>query len=356
MDQPWTRLWQTDPSLVAAPRPEAEAFRLPMLHLEAGAASPHAPTAGGTRMLIGQSHAFLSTMDLARKVAPTDVPVLLLGETGVGKGCFANVIHAASRRGRRPMVRMNSAALPAPLAESELFGRERGAFTGADRRELGRFEVAQGSTLFLDEIGEMPLEVQAKLLRVLEDGSFERLGSPHAVRVNARIVAATNRDLAQEVRDGRFRRDLFFRLNVFPIEVPALRDRRDDILPLAASLAAAAAADLGRPPRDFSPEAIELLRNHPWPGNVRQLQNVVVRAVFLSEGDRLTVDLDDPVGTIPDAPSDDSLRATERQHVLRVLDRCGWRIRGSGGAAVLLGLPPTTLESKMVRLGIFRRR
>lgn len=307
-------------------------------------------------MLIGRSPAFLKAMDLAHKVAPSDVPVLLLGETGVGKGCFAREIHAASRRGNRPMVKMNSAALPASLAESELFGRERGAYTGADRRELGRFEVAEGSTIFLDEIGEMPLEVQAKLLRVLEDGSFERLGSPRPVRVDARIVAATNRDLSQEVQDGRFRRDLFFRLNVFPICVPPLRDRRDDILPIARLLAMTTAREVGRPARDFSPEAVEILRKHPWPGNVRQLQNVVVRAVFLSEGDQLSVDMADPVASVATDPPDESLLATERQHVLRVLERCGWRVRGNGGAAATLGLPPTTLESKMARLGIVRRR
>lgn len=304
----------------------------------------------------GNSPAFRSAMDLARKVAPSDVPVLLLGETGVGKGCLAEEIHAASRRNGHPMVRMNAAALPSSLAESELFGRERGAYTGADRREVGRFELAHGSSLFLDEISEMPLDIQAKLLRVLEDGTFERLGSPRPVRVEVRVIAATNRDLEQEVEDGRFRRDLFFRLNVFPIHVPPLRERREDILPLAGELAEQASRELGVPTRPFSPRAVEILEHHSWPGNVRELRNAVVRAVLLSDGDTLSIDVQSANGHDGPEPPDDTLFAAERQHVVRILDRCGWRVRGRGGAAEALGLPPTTLESKMVRLGIHRRR
>ena len=238
-------------------------------------------------------------------------------------------------------------------------GRERGAYTGPDRREVRRFELANDSTLFLDEIGEMPLDLQAKLLRVLEEGTFERLGSPRPVRADVRVIAATNRDLEEEVEDGRFRRDLFFRLNVFPIRVPPLRERREDILPLARALADKAARELGVPVRDFSPEAAWVLENHAWPGNVRELNNAVVRSVLLSDGGLLSVDLDTANGgngrEAPEAP-DDSLFAAERHHVLRILDRCGWRVRGRGGAAEALGLPPTTLESKMARLGIRRSR
>jgi transcriptional regulator with GAF, ATPase, and Fis domain len=304
--------------------------------------------------LIGRSPALLRVLAQVEQVAATNATVLLLGETGTGKELIASEIHELSSRRERVMVRVNCSAIPATLIESELFGREKGAYTGALSRQIGRFEMADGSTLFLDEIGELPPEIQVKLLRVLQERQIERLGSPRSIPVDVRIIAATNRDLERHVREGRFREDLFYRLNVFPIRIPPLRERREDIPALVSGLVSEFATAFGKYIESIDRASMDALQRYPWPGNIRELRNVVERAMIVATGPKLRIDPPHPLGTPPDG--DLSARAVEREHILRVLAATGGRIRGKGGAAETLQLKPTTLESRMAKLGIQKRR
>jgi transcriptional regulator with GAF, ATPase, and Fis domain len=290
--------------------------------------------------------------------------VLLLGETGTGKELLARALHERSPRSARPFLRVNCAAIPASLIESELFGHEKGAFTGAMAARAGRFEAAHGGSLFLDEIGELGIDVQAKLLRVLQDGTFERVGSSRTQRSDVRIIAATNRDLERAMAEGRFREDLYYRLNVFPIRVPPLRDRREDIPLLVWSIINRRQRALGRRITDVPKRAMQALTAYDWPGNVRELENVVERALVLAHGS--TLQLEDPGGaTRPTAApiATPAARASllalddvEREHIRSVLERCGWRVNGAGNAAEVLGLHPNTLRFRMKKLGISRPR
>ena len=304
--------------------------------------------------IVGTSPALKRVLSQVDHVAPTDASVLLLGETGTGKELFALLLHRRSRRHDRTMVKLNCAALPPTLIEAELFGRERGAYTGALTRQAGRFELAHGSTIFLDEIAELPVELQVKLLRVLEDGELERIGSTKTLTVDVRVIAATNRDLAALVAHGKFREDLYYRLNVFPIAVPPLRERGEDIPLLVWTFAKQFGQALGKPVERISQATMDALRAYPWPGNIRELRNVLERAVILSDSSTLQV----PVATaaVSGAAGPPTLAATERTQILAALEQTGWRIRGPGGAAALLGLKPTTLESRIKKLGLPRPR
>ncbi len=309
----------------------------------------------GFEKIVGKSDALNYVLFKVRQVAPTDATVLILGETGTGKGMVAHAIHEMSARRERPMITVNCAALPANLIESELFGREKGAFTGAHARQVGRFELAHGGTLFLDEIGEMPLELQTKLLRVLQDGKFERLGSPQTIEVDVRVIAATSRDLKEDVANRRFREDLFYRLNVFPISIPPLRMRRDDIPLLVQHFADKHARKIGRRFESIPKNTMKALRNQSWPGNVRELEHAIERAVITSPGPVLQ--LSDGLETQVFEERGDSpkgLEAMEREHILKVLGESGWKIDGRGGAASLLGLHPSTLRFRLKKLGIKR--
>ena len=312
------------------------------------------------REVLGESPSFRQVIDCIEQVAPTTATVLLHGETGTGKELLARAIHEFSRRRGRPLVKVNCAAVPASLIESEFFGHEKGAFTGATSRRIGRFELADGGTIFLDEVGELPLELQAKLLRVLQEREFERLGDSTTRRVDVRVVAATNRDLQQATREGAFREDLYYRLNVFPVRVPPLRERPEDIPRLAWHFVHRYATDTGRGITEIPDAVMETLRSYRWPGNVRELENVIERAVILSRGTALEVE-DDVLGTgleNDSAPrSDDGTRTLEdvqRRHILSVLRSTQGVIQGRLGAAQVLGLRPSTLRSLMQRLGIER--
>ncbi|GLI39359.1 sigma 54-interacting transcriptional regulator [Geobacter hydrogenophilus] len=302
--------------------------------------------------IIGQSEALHTVLRQLQQVAGTDSTVLLLGETGTGKELLARAIHNLSGRRERSMIKVNCAALPATLIEAELFGHEKGAYTGAAARYAGRFEAADGSTIFLDEIGELPLDLQSKLLRVLQEGQFERLGSTTPIKVDARVIAATNRDLAREVKEGRFREDLYYRLNVFPISVPPLRERKEDIPLLVRAMVKEFAGAFSKSIERVPKKNMDALLRYSWPGNIRELRNVVERAMILSNGTSLEVDV--PEGTATIAARATLLTEVERLHILSVMKKTGWRIRGRNGAAELLGLKPTTLESKMKKLGIIR--
>jgi transcriptional regulator with GAF, ATPase, and Fis domain len=340
-------------------------------------------TSHGFDDIIGTSDAILATLQKVQSVAHTEATVLLHGETGTGKELLARAIHSRSRRHDRPLITVDCATLPPSLIESELFGYEKGAFTGARESKAGRFELADEGTIFLDEIGELPLELQSKLLRVLEDGEIRRLGGKKEKRLNVRVIAATNRNLRQEVGEGRFRDDLYYRISVFPIEVPALRERREDIPALASFLVSRYAARFGKPIRAVSPHSLEALMAYDWPGNVRELRNVIERSVILCTADILEVE--EALGGLG-ARSDEGLlhRATlgalipqtakealepgqrtglgsfrplvdvERSHILSVLEACEWKIKGAGNAAERLGLPPSTLRYRMKKLGITR--
>lgn len=306
----------------------------------------------GHGRIVGQSRTLKHVLAQAEQVAPTDSTVLLLGETGTGKELIASAIHDLSPRRGRTMVRVNCAAIPASLLESELFGREKGAYTGALSRQVGRFEMANGSTLFLDEIGDLPPEVQAKLLRVLQERQIERLGSSKTLDVDVRIITATNRDLERAVREGEFREDLYYRLNVFPITVPPLRERRDDIAVLVSAFVEEFATRFGKSIESIDKKSMESLQRYHWPGNVRELRNVIERAMIVAKGPKLWIE--PPGGTVSASTRSLSMRDTEHQHIRQVLDMTGWRVRGKNGAAEILGLKPSTLESRMVRLGIRR--
>src|SRR5207342_1685862 len=293
----------------------------------------------------------------AKTVAPTDSTVLILGETGTGKELIAHAIHNLSQRRERTFVRMNAAAMPPGLLESELFGHEKGAFTGATERRIGRLELAHQGTLFLDEVGDIPTEIQPKLLRVLQEREFERLGSTRTQRVDVRIVAATNRDLVQMVEDGSFRSDLYYRLNVFPMTIPPLRERVDDISALALHFARLCARRMGREVPSIPEKVMDALKRWNWPGNIRELQNVIERAVILS-GPTLVLPPQDAQPTarraVPSAKPAATFNQAEREAILRALRESGGVIAGPTGAAARLGLNRTTLHSKMQRLGIQR--
>jgi PAS domain S-box-containing protein len=312
----------------------------------------HGDEVASASLRAGSSPAMDRVLQMVRQVAATDSTVLLLGETGTGTEFLASRIHELSARRDRMMIRVNCAAIPDSLIESELFGRERGAFTGADSRQIGRFEAAEGSTIFLDEIGDLPIDVQVKLLRVLEERQVERLGSSMPVRVNARIVAATHRKLEQRISEGTFRADLFYRLNVFPIVVPPLRDRVDEIPSLVWHFIDQFSTSFGRRVESVPPANMIALQRHTWPGNIRELRNVVERAMILASGPVLTISL--PSAVSPAGAASARLEDVERDHIVRVLESTAWRIRGAGGAADRLGLAPTTLESRMIRLGLIR--
>ncbi len=308
--------------------------------------------------IIGQSTAISYVFFRVEQVAPQDATVLLLGETGTGKGMVARAIHARSSRKDRPMITVNCTSLPANLIESELFGREKGAFTGADTRQIGRFELADNGTIFLDEIGEMPLELQSKLLRVIQDGEFERLGNPRTIKVDVRIIAASNRNLEEEIRAGRFREDLFYRLNVFPITIPPLRQRREDIPLLVNYFAAKFNKKIGRKIDSVSKETLNALQEYRWPGNVRELESVIERAVITSPGTALqVVDRLDTFRNTGEPATQDikALADLERDHILQALQKTGWRIEGKNGAAVLLELNPSTLRARIRKYGIRRQ-
>jgi transcriptional regulator with GAF, ATPase, and Fis domain len=302
------------------------------------------------REVTGQSAAIQKVLRQAQQVAPTDSSVLVLGETGTGKEVIAQYIHRLSPRQRNVMVKVNCAALPAGLVESELFGREKGAFTGALTRQIGRFEVADGSTLFLDEVGELSLELQAKLLRVLEIGEFERLGSPRTVKVDVRVIAATNRDLEEAIRQGRFREDLYYRLNVFPIRLPPLHERAEDIPALVWVFLEQFNARMGKRITQVPRKTMESLQRRPWRGNIRELRNVIEHGAILTTGSTLRIPLVDESEQVAAAPR--TLAAAERELILQALDRAGGRIKGAKGAAAELGLNPATLYGRMKKLGI----
>ena len=320
--------------------------------------------------MVGQSQALAEVIEKVKLVASTDSSVLILGETGTGKELVARAVHSNSERRNRPLVKVNCAALPVGLIESELFGHEKGAFTGATDRRIGRFELAHGGTIFLDEIGEMPPDLQAKLLRVLQEHEFERVGGSNLIKVDVRVIAATNRDLLRSVSEGMFRQDLYYRLNVFPVQLPPLRDRREDIPPLVHYFVRRFSLKIGRKITRIQRETMERLVGYAWPGNVRELENVIERSVILSRGSELEVGpgvLPEtaPVAHTPaDAPAHEdknpsiappqSIDQVERNHILEVLMRTNWRIEGSDGAAALLNLNPSTLRSRMKKLGVQR--
>jgi transcriptional regulator with GAF, ATPase, and Fis domain len=306
----------------------------------------------GTGIIVGQSPAIRRVLDQIEQVAATDSTVLLLGETGAGKELFATHIHELSARRARSMVRVNCSAIPATLMESELFGREKGAFTGALARQVGRFELADHSTIFLDEIGDLPSEVQVKLLRVLEERQIERLGSPKPIRVDTRIIAATHRNLEQRIAEGTFREDLFYRLNVFPILVPPLRERVEDIPILIWRFVEEFSKAFGKRIEAIPRDNMAALQRYQWPGNIRELRNVVERAMIVATGTKLTIAL--PTPTAAAAKRSERLAEVEKDHIRTVLESTGWRIRGAGGAADRLGLRPTTLETRMAKLGLKR--
>ncbi len=312
-------------------------------------------TVQGFEKIVGKSDALRYVLFRLKQVAATDATVLILGETGTGKGLVAHAIHELSSRKHRPIITVNCAALPGNLIESELFGREKGAFTGADAKQAGRFEVADGGTIFLDEIGELPLELQSKLLRVLEEREFERLGSPRTVKVDVRVIASTNRDLAAEVKGRRFREDLYYRLNVFPVSIPPLRARTEDIPQLVHHFVNTYARRFLRNYESVPKSMMKALQEHSWPGNVRELQHVIERAVIISPGPVLRLADRLERGTADSGEGAlKALSEMERDHIRAVLKKTGWKIEGEGGAASILGLHPNTLRSRIKKLQINR--
>ncbi len=311
--------------------------------------------------IISQGKALNAVLTQVEQVAPTDASVLILGESGTGKELLARAVHSRSRRSDRPLVKVNCASLPSNLIESELFGHEKGAFTGAVAKKIGRFELADKGTIFLDEIGEMPLDLQAKLLRVLQEGEFERVGNPHTTKVDVRVIAATNRALEQAVRAGSFREDLYYRLNVFPITSPPLRDRKEDIGVLITHFLKKFSSKIGKNIEKISQEAMTALKAYPWPGNVRELENTIERAVILAQDAALTLnDLPELRAFSSEkskplevsSPTFHTLEKVERTHIQNVLKETKWVIEGERGAAAILGLNPSTLRSRMQKLKI----
>ena len=323
----------------------------------------------GADEIIGRSGPLLKVLAEVKEVAETGATVMIFGETGTGKELIARAIHLASRRRDKPLIKVNCAAIPATLIESEFFGHEQGAFTGATKKRDGRFALAHGGTIFLDEVGELPLGLQSKLLRVLQEGEFEPVGSSQTRKVDLRVIVATNRDLQACVREGKFREDLYYRLNVFPIQLPPLRERRDDIGILAAAFAQKFARRMGRTLEPLSEDCLRRLQAYNWPGNVRELQNILERAVITSRDGRLNLDraLPESVNAMASVPVDLAIAAKrvrtakelediEHQNLIAALESTDWKIAGSNGAAQLLGLKPTTLSSRMKALGIERKR
>jgi len=302
--------------------------------------------------VVGRSVAMFGVLKKAEQVAGTDSTVLILGETGTGKELIARTIHEMSGRSSRPMVKTNCGALPATLIESELFGREKGAYTGALAREIGRFELADRSTIFLDEIGELPIEVQSKLLRILQEGEFERLGSSKTIKVNVRVIAATSRDLQTMMKEGRFRQDLFYRLNVFPIVVPPLRERMDDIPALVWHILREFAQRMGRKIDGVEPETMSAFQRYSWPGNVRELRNLIERNLILNTGPIFKAGFSELA--LPADPNLRPLDKVEADYLFQVLKDTQWRVRGKGGASEILKIKPTTLEARIKKLGLLR--
>jgi transcriptional regulator with GAF, ATPase, and Fis domain len=328
------------------------------------------PSAGLNGEIVGQGAAFRQIIEQVEIVAPTDATVLILGETGTGKELIAREIHGRSRRRDKPLVRVNCTSIPKELFESEFFGHARGAFTGAIKDRAGRFEIAAGGTLFLDEVGEIPLELQGKLLRVLQEKCYERVGEDRTRHADVRIVAATNRDLKKEVAAGRFREDLYYRLNVFPLKVAALRERKEDIPLLAIHFVDLLVKELGCPKPRLTPAGKETLQGYNWPGNIRELRNVIERAVIFAQGGALEFDLPE-TGSSADLTSfepesrggdqaeleyltESEMRSRKRENLFAVLQKTGWKIKGVDGAAELLGVKPTTLMSRIEKLGLKR--
>jgi len=318
--------------------------------------------------MVGKSAALRRVLQQVETVAPSDSTVLILGETGTGKELIANAVHQCSRRRDKPLIRVNCTSIPRELFESEFFGHAKGAFTGAIKDRTGRFEAAAGGTLFLDEVGEIPLELQSKLLRVLQEKSYERVGEEKTRRADVRIVAATNRDLKKEVAAGRFREDLYYRLNVFPLKLAALRERKEDIPLLATNFVEVLVKELGCPKPRLTRASIETLQGYDWPGNIRELRNVIERAVIFARGGALEFDLPgtgssvDPVSfeardvdqVEPEYLTESEMRRRERENLFAVLQKAGWKIKGVDGAAELLGVKPTTLSSRMEKMGLKR--
>jgi transcriptional regulator with GAF, ATPase, and Fis domain len=325
--------------------------------------------AGDFHEIIGQSEALRKVLRQTEQVAPLDTTVLILGETGTGKELLAHAIHNNSPRAKHPLVKVNCAALPGPLIESELFGHQKGAFTGADTQRLGRFALADGGSLFLDEVGELPLELQAKLLRVLEEGEFELVGSSRSVKVDVRVIAATNRNLAEAVAKGTFRSDLYYRLSIFPIVMPPLRERLEDIRMLATHLVKQLCVKLGKKIESIPQSAINVLENYDWPGNVRELKNVIERAVIITQGSKLQLgetfdqwtaktELQSVPGSSASEPQQEiegeTLEQGEYRLIVQALKKVHWRVEGPDGAAELLNVHASTLRSRMRKLGITR--
>jgi len=301
--------------------------------------------------IIGHSNELRYILRRVEEISDTDTTVLILGETGTGKELIARAIHSSSQRKKRPLLVVNCAALPSNLIESELFGHEKGAFSGAISLRIGRFEMADGATLILDEIGELPLELQAKLLRVLQNGEFERLGSSKTLKADVRVIAVTNRDLADEIKNRRFRPDLFYRLNIFPITVLPLREHKDDIPPLVNHFVGKYCRKMGKEIHEISLKSMEEMQNYYWPGNIRELENIIERAVITTRGNKLKVEL--PVGSAANIlESNKTLEELERDHIINILERSRWKIAGPGGAAEVLGIHSNTLRSRMEKLGI----
>jgi transcriptional regulator with GAF, ATPase, and Fis domain len=319
-------------------------------------------TERGFEEIVGQSPTLRSVLRKVKQVAPVETTVLLTGETGTGKELIARAIHALSPRKDRPMIKVNCGAIPQGVVESELFGHEKGAFTGALQRRIGRFELADKGTLFMDEVGELPLDTQVKLLRVLQEQEFERLGGSRSITVDVRLVAATNRDLEKEIADARFRADLYYRLNVFPIRIPALRERPEDIPSLVRHFLASFQRKLAKPLRGVTPEGMQRLKDYPWPGNIRELQNVLERACVLARGP--VVDVTTALGSV-DEPTPETVSAVddriltldehEQAQIRRALDEAGGKIHGPNGAASLLGINASTLRSRMEKHGMTRQ-
>jgi formate hydrogenlyase transcriptional activator len=305
--------------------------------------------------IVGNSSALRVVLDQAARVATTDTTVLIMGETGTGKELVAHAIHNASRRSGQPLVKLNCAAIPFDLLESELFGHERGAFTGAIAQKIGRFESADKGTLFLDEIGDIPLALQPKLLRVLQEQEFERLGSGRTHRVDVRLVAATHQDLERKVKRGEFRSDLYYRLNVFPVTLPPLRDRREDIAPLVEHYVEVFCCRIGKSIDNIPEEFVDACKSYSWPGNIRELQNVIERAVILSDDGSLPNFLRPARTPLPlSFPPSATLKESERILILRALEAAGWMVGGPYGAAAILGMKRTTLIARMRKHGIYR--
>ena len=311
----------------------------------------------GSDAIIGNSEVQEKLLQKVGQVAKTDTTVLISGETGTGKELLARAVHAASQREHRPLVKVNCAALPAGLIESELFGHEKGAFTGATARKIGRFELADGGTIFLDEIGDLPLELQSKLLRVLQEGELERVGGNSTIRVDVRVIAATNRNLADSITAGEFREDLFYRLNVFPIQSPPLRNRKNDIALLAHHFLQKYSTKIGKRINAIDAPVLARLQAYDWPGNVRELENIIERAIILSEGTSLQMDEAFDLNVTPQRQQrgEKTIGEVEREMMQEALEICGWKIEGDGGAAVKLGVAPSTLRERIKKYGLQRK-